>query len=169
MSDLKRLKEMGQKMVNQEAKVKELEDELKAAKLKLNDMQLVDLPEMFAEYGLSEIKLEDGTVISVKEEVSCAITAKNKPMALKWLLDNNYGGLIKTEVAIAFERGDYEAAQQAMNELAERYGDVQGKQVVHPATLKSFVKERMEAGDNIPMELFSVHPYSKATMKKGKK
>lgn len=169
MSDLKRLQAMAQKMVDQEEKVKEVEEQLKEEKLKLNDMQMVDLPEMFAEYGLSKIELEDGSVISVKEEVSCAITAKNKPMALKWLIDNNYGGLIKTEVAIAFERGDYEAAQKAMDELTEKYGEVQGKQAVHPATLKSFVKERMEAGDNIPMDLFSVHPYSKATLKKGKK
>ena len=40
---------------------------------------------------------------------------------------------------------------------------------VNAATLKKFIKEEMEKGKAVPFDLFSIHPYSKVKIKKGKK
>ena len=39
------------------------------------------------------------------------------------------------------------------------------KEAVHPATLKSFVKERMAAGASPPADMFGIFPYDKAKVK----
>ena len=39
------------------------------------------------------------------------------------------------------------------------------KEAIHPQTLNAFVREQLEAGINLPPELFSVHRVSKAVIK----
>jgi len=40
---------------------------------------------------------------------------------------------------------------------------------VHPQTLRAFVKERCEAGEDFPMELFGAWVGQRAVIKRGKK
>ena len=38
---------------------------------------------------------------------------------------------------------------------------------VHPSTLKAWIKERMEAGDEFPMDLFGAYIGQRAIIKRG--
>lgn len=40
------------------------------------------------------------------------------------------------------------------------------KDYVHPSTLKAFIKELMEQGENLPEELFKATPYQRASVTK---
>jgi predicted phosphoribosyltransferase len=74
-------------------------------------------------------------------------------------------GLIKTEVVTAFERGGVENALALAEKLAaEGYG-VNVKEVVHPMTLKSFIRDELSKGVAVPFDVFSITPFSFATVK----
>lgn len=166
MDDLKRIVTLAELLVKANQEVKEKDAALKAAKAAALRLEREDLPTLMSELGLTEIKLEDGSTVQIKEDVDARITEVNRPAALRWLLDNNYGGLIKTNVAIAFNRGEHDEALGARDLLAETYEGVELKEEVHSSTLKSFVRERLTAGENIPFDLFGIHPYSKAIIKR---
>jgi hypothetical protein len=166
MSDLKRIVDLANLLVTQTAAVAKMEDELKGAKRALQRIEQEDLPELMREVGMASVTLEDGSVIEVKEEVDCGISEERRPEAHKWLIDNGFGGLIKTEVVVAFGRGEQEAAEEFSAEVIQLTGQTPVVvERVHPATLKSFVKEQMEAGVTIPAETFALRPYSKAKLK----
>ena len=165
MSDMKRVSELGRLLVAAQDKVKQKEAELKQAKEELNRLQLEDLPDLMAELGMKEFKLEDGSTISIKEEVDASITKANRQRAVQWLLDHGYEGLVKTEVIARFPRGAHDEAEQVAHSIEDDQAEVQLNENVHPQTLKAWVRERLQEGEAIPFDLFSVHPYNKAVVK----
>ena len=147
-----------------EDEVEKAEEALKKAKARVFRIASVDMPELLREAGVSEMTLEDGTKVAMKDEISCAITEANAHSAHEWLRKNGFGSLIKCEVTVAFGKDDYEKADKLVEQLVKRYGeDVKQTDKVHNATLKSFIKERIEAGVKKyipPTKLFSIVPYS---------
>jgi hypothetical protein len=161
MSDLKRVIQLANLMVEQRQRVDALKTDLEKATADLRAIETVDLPELMREVGMKSVTLDDGSMIDLVDEVDCGITEAKRPEAHKWLIENGFGGLIKTEVVVAFGRGEHEAALKC----AEEVGGTAVERV-HPATLKSFVKEQLAAGRAVPFDTFGVYPYSKAKLKK---
>lgn len=152
----------------QEDKVQRLEAELKAAKKDLLKLTDEDLPAMLLELGLSSFELEDGSKISVRPTYGAHIKADNKDAAFDWLRANEYGDLIKNTVACQFGRGEDHEAVKFM-EYAQNLGyAAEQKTDVHPSTLKAWVKERVQNGDEFPMELFGAYVGSRATISRSK-
>ena len=93
----------------------------------------------------------------------------NRPKAYEWLRDNGYDDIIKNNVSVSFGRGEDDLAN-AFKAVAEKEGYVpQQDTSIHAGTLKAFVRERIEAGDEFPMELFGAYVGQRAFIKKGKK
>ena len=166
MSELTRVRELCDMLIAAEALMNERQAALDDAKGRYNDIRLVALPELMAEVGLSEVKLEDGTVISITEEVAASIKEANRVPAMRWLVDHGYAGLIKSRVIV---NTTPEEAEELYGSLRGNYPELDLDEKVHPMTLKSFVKERLAAGEDVPMDLFGVHPYSVAKIKRIKK
>lgn len=152
-----------------DASVTALTTELQEAKEEVRRLQEDDLPELMRELGLSEIKLEDGSKISVVDEVDCNISEERRSRAHAWLAEHGFGGIIKSAVTVEFGRDEHDEALAAAEKIHEATGRAASlKEGVHPQTLKAFVKEQMAAGVAIPQELFGVRPYSKAKLTKAK-
>jgi len=163
VSDLERLVELASLMVEQKERVDTYTKLLADAKDAFRRTETEDLPELMREVGLGAVLLLDGTSVAVTDEVDCGITEARKPDAHRWLIDNGFGGLIKTGVSLDFERGNQEAATEFCEQVVELIGRTpEIVERVHPATLKSFVKEQLEKGIAVPFDLFGVRPYSKA-------
>lgn len=160
---LERIVQLANLMVQQRQEVERLKGQLQTAEQDLRRLETEDLPELMREIGMQSVRLADGSTIEVVDEVECAITDAKRAAAHAWLSEHGFGGLIKTEVVVGFGRGEHEAAvacaESVGGELKER---------VHPATLKSFIKEQMAAGTAIPFDLFGVYPYAKAKFKSAK-
>jgi hypothetical protein len=169
VSGLERIVQLCELLERQAAEVEQLTEDLRLAKAAMLRTEREDLPDLMTELGLSELKLSDGSVVSLKEEVDARITDDTRPGALRWLLDHGFGGLIKTEVALTFGRGEHDEAVRVADELQQHYENIALKEDVHHSTLRAFVREQMAAGTAVPMDLFHVHPYSKATIKRNKK
>jgi hypothetical protein len=139
------------------------EEEQRLAKQALRRVEEEDLPELMRELTLTEIRLEDGSAVKVSDEVNCSITVERKPAAHAWLVENGFGGLIKTELTLSYGRDQQEQAHKDALRIQKSLKiPVEVSEVVHPQTLKSFIKERLEAGEAPPTDLFGIHPFVKA-------
>jgi hypothetical protein len=143
----------------------ELEAALKAKKEELTKIKEVSLPNALEKFGISELRLVDGSLVSVKEEVYAGITEDNKEPAFKWLRATGNDGIIKNDVNCAFGKGQDAEAKQLIDMLIVQGYSFTNKFSVHPSTLKAFVRKQLEAGSPIPTDVFSIHVKKVATVK----
>ncbi|MDA9624118.1 hypothetical protein N9S62_02460 [Pelagibacteraceae bacterium] len=163
------INKLADKIKELQAHQKQLEVQEDSIKQKKKDIELLSgevIPTMLSEMGLSYLKLQDGSSIEVKTNYSATITQANKENAFKWLRENGLGDIIKNEISVSFGRNeDNKAADYA--ELAKGQGlEPQQKLKVEPMTLKALVRERIEAGKEMPTELFNVFIGNKTTIKR---
>ena len=114
------------------------------------------VPLLLAETGLSSLKLADGSHIEVKPYYSANISLKNRDAAHNWLRSNGLGDIIKNNVVVSFGMNeDNKAAEYANLAKSQGYQPTQ-KLKVEPMTLKALVRERIEKGVEMPMDIFNV-------------
>ena len=150
----------------QQEQLQQQEDAVKQKKKDIEHLSGEVIPTMLSEMGLSFLKLQDGSSVEVKTNYSATITQANKEEAFNWLRENGLGDIIKNEISVSFGRNeDNKAADYA--ELAKGQGlEPQQKLKVEPMTLKALVRERMEAGKEMPTELFNIYVGNKTTIKR---
>ena len=162
---LKSIAELAKRQLNLEIDIANIEAQLKAKKEEHRQVSQIDIPEAMSEIGLSEFKLDSGHKISVNPFYNCSIPKDRVDEAMDWLRDNNHGDLIKNTVSVDFGRGeDNEAAalKQMINDKGHSYTDKTG---VHPQTLRAFVREQVESGQTLPLDLLGVFIGQKTTIK----
>ena len=144
------------KLTNLEDELANKEKELKELKRKVELVSGEIIPTMMQEMNISTLKLADGTSVEVKPLYRASILVANREGAFKWLRDNGLGDLIKNEVTVAFGRNeDIKASDYANLAKGQGYEPVQ-KLKVEPMTLKALVRERLEAGQEMPSDLFNL-------------
>ena len=163
------INKLADKIKELQAQQEQLQIQEDAVKQKKKDIEYLSgevIPTMLSEMGLSFLKLQDGSSVEVKTNYSATITQANKEKAFNWLRENGLGDIIKNEISVSFGRNeDNKAADYA--ELAKRRGlDPMQKLKVEPMTLKALVRERMEAGKEMPTELFNIFVGNKTTIKR---
>ena len=150
-------------LADQVKKLRNLEDELKAdeelLKNKKRDIEKISgeiIPTLLSEMGLSSLKLADGSAVEVKPYYAANISIKNREAAYNWLRSNNLGDIIKNNITVSFGMNeDNKAAEYANLAQSQGYQPTQ-KLKVEPMTLKALVRERIEKGVEMPMDIFNV-------------
>ena len=142
------------------------EENMKSTKAEIQKVSGDIIPTMMSEMGLSELKLQDGSHLKVATSYRATISEANKEAAFNWLRNNGLGDIIKNEISVSFGRNeDNKAASYA--ELAKGQGfQPTQKMKVEPMTLKALVRERIEAGKDMPTELFNIFVGNKTTIKR---
>ena len=163
------INKLADKIKELQAQQQQLQIQEDAVKQKKKDIEYLSgevIPTMLSEMGLSFLKLQDGSSVEVKTNYSATITQAKKEEAFNWLRENGLGDIIKNEISVSFGRNeDNKAADYA--ELAKGQGfEPQQKLKVEPMTLKALVRERIEAGKDMPTELFNVFIGNKTTIKR---
>ena len=148
--------------------IESAEQILKDLKKKRDHISGEVIPTMMSEMGLAELKLHDGSHLKVSTSYKAHISEANKEAAYNWLRENGLGDIIKNEISVSFGRNeDNKAADYA--ELAKGQGfQPTQKMKVEPMTLKALVRERVEAGKEMPTEIFGVFSENKTTIKRSK-
>jgi len=155
-SNIKSLAEEVKKLRTMEDQVKLQEEALKVSKRELEVVSAEIIPTMLSEMGLSSLKLADGSSVDVKPFYSATITVQNRDKAFNWLRINGLGDIIKNEISVSFGRSeDNKAAEYANLAKGQGYQPTQ-KLKVEPMTLKALVRERIEAGKEMPTDIFNV-------------
>mgnify|MGYP003651584167 FL=1 len=106
---------------DKEITVSDLEAKLKREKKELLKLTDEDLPTVFAEMGLSELTLDDGSKIKIKPTYGGSIPVDQRPAAYEWLREHGFDDIIKNTVSCEFGRGEDDQAN-AFLAVAESEG-----------------------------------------------
>ena len=151
-----------------EREISDVEQLLKGKKQALHKITDEQLPEALEEMGLQKFTLTDGAEISVKPIYAASIPVGRREEAFQWLRDHEFGDLVKNNVTVTFGRGEDETAKAFVG-LCGSQGFVPSQlEKVEPMTLKAWLRERVEAGDPIPLDLFGAFISQRATIKRSK-
>ena len=164
--NIQSLADQVERLENLNQEVKKDEEDLKQKKKDLEHVSGEVIPTMMAEMGLSHLKLMDGSSVDVKPNYSANITIANREAAFNWLRNNGLGDIIKNEILVSFGRNEDNKAADYAALAQERGFQPTQKLKVEPMTLKALVRERIEAGKDMPTELFNIFVGNKTTIKR---
>jgi hypothetical protein len=165
---VKTIAEVARLLLSKQSQVDDLEKSLKVAKQELLKLSDEDLPALLQEIGMSSFELVDGSKVEVRSTYGAHIKVDNRPEAFGWLRDHGFDDIIKNQVVCTFGRGEDDQAATFLNLASQEGFGATQKEEIHPSTLKAFVKERIECGEEFPTDLFGAYIGHRATLKKGK-
>lgn len=129
-----------------------------------------DLPELMTEAGLSDFTTKSGFRVTLKEKIRVGqIDNDAKPDAIRYVEEQGEGDLIKTEVGMSFARGQREKAIELLEHISSLgYTGMTLKETIHAQTTMSFLKRKLEAGEDVPLNLFGafIQKYADVKMPK---
>lgn len=163
---LSQVSQLVRKQIALEKRVEDLEEELKLAKENLRQVAEQDLPMALHEIGMKEVKMDDGSVVSVSNFYNVSIPKDKTDQAFDWLRTNGHGDLVKNVVSATFGRAEDNVAKDLIGKLSDEGYNVSQKQWVEPMTLKAFAKEQVEQGSDIPTDLFGLYIGEKAKVRR---
>ena len=149
------------KLLETQKQITMVEEQL--AKLKDAESLLSEqtIPNLMQQAGIAMLKLADGSSVEVKPFYAARIPSQKVEEAFQWLRDNGFGDLIKNNVTLTFGRSEDNTAKALVDELRKKGHNVNQTEKVEPMTLKAFVKEQIQAGRNVPADLFGVYVANK--------
>ena len=162
------LKEMSDLCAEQaaiEEEMKQLEEQLKAKAKAARKLSQEIIPAKMQELGLESLTLKDGSAVKVKQLVQASIPVRHRETAFQWLRDRGHGDLIKNQISAEFGKGEDKSAGEFIDNIKSLGYEPKQKVWVEPMTLKAFVKEQIQNGHNIPMDLFGVYVANKTNIK----
>ena len=155
--DLHGIAVLATKQLAAQAKVSDLENQLELAKAQLTTIQEIELPESMLHLGLKSFTLSDGSKLDVKTFYRGNISKNRAEEAHDWLRDHDHADLIKNDVVCSFGKGEDHDALVLMGKLEGMKVDYENRKHVHASTLKAFVREQIEMGKELPLDLLGVH------------
>ena len=156
---------LARSLLDAEDKVSDLELKVKVAKEQARILREETIPMCMQELGVNALTLTTGEKLTVKEDVYAQLSAESKPGAFAWLEENNFGGLIKTEVSVSFGKGELDNANALIEKLRKEKFDPVLERNVHAQTLKAFLREQISNGEKVPLESFGARAVFVAQIK----
>jgi hypothetical protein len=148
-----------------EAKIEDVEKTLKVLKQEKQRLSVELIPQLMVEMGIERIDV-DGVTVTRKMLVSASIPEERRDEAFSWLRENGLDDIIKNDVVLSFGKGEDNMAGHAVGLLKQEGFDPSVKTHVHPMTLKAFVRERVEGGKPINLDLFGAFITNAAEIKR---
>jgi len=149
----KTLSDLVRKLRAVEDNISDAEQHLKALKAEKQKLSVENIPALMDEMGVERLDV-DGVTVTRKMMVHASIPKDRKDEALGWLRSEGLDDIIKNDVTCSFGKGEDNIAGDVLGMLQESGYDASAKTYVHPMTLKAFVKERMESGKPIDLDMF---------------
>jgi phosphopantothenoylcysteine synthetase/decarboxylase len=141
------------------------ESHLKKLKQEKHKLQTDAIPALMDEMGVDRLDVGDVSV-TLKPFVSASIPQDRRAEAHQWLRENGLDDIIKNDVVLSFGRGEDETAHSIMLDLEQRGFHPESKTHIHSMTLKAFVKERVEKGLPIDLDMFGAFVAKTADIKR---
>lgn len=155
---------LGDKLEDFKKKRDAMTELLDAVNRDITLLETETLPEGLKNLGIRSLTLTSGAEINLVDVISASITDENRPQAHAWLRKEGHGDIIKNNVTVSFGKGEDQYADRLQQELLRmrddgelKFGDVIQKEAVHPSTLKAFVKQQVQDGNEFPGELFKLY------------
>lgn len=152
--DLARLRDLAEEAVALEVTTARLDNEIARVRSRLNDLRQVEIPDAMAEVGMSQIKLADGSEISISNYVSGSLPKEpeKKAAAIDILESNGGEALIKNVLSVPFDKKQHNEAVNLLQRLKDEGFAASLESTVHPSTLQAWVRERVREGEPLNYE-----------------
>lgn len=159
-TDMQRLNTLVHEQLMAEEEVAQAEKALATAKKKLARLSEYVIPDVMEEMGINEYKTNDGLTIKLKQAIRASISEVNRSDAFGWMTDHDHEAMIKTSIviekpALLCDFEDAEEIIEALNIVMEKLPSTENKSI-HSSTLSAFVRDKLEDGEEIPLDTFSV-------------
>ena len=143
---------------NLEVEVAKLQAALQAKQDELKNIQERVLPELMIELGVESLKTPGGLTVELAESIHASIPKTLQDQAFAWLDEHGESGMVKRTFEVKFNRDEEAWANKFQADLAKRKKPVRAeiKRKVEPPTLRSWVKNKLREGEDIPLDLFGV-------------
>lgn len=159
-TDMQRLNTLVHEQLMAEEEAARAEDSLNRAKKKLARLSEYVIPDVMEEMGINEYKTNDGLTIKLKQAIRASISEVNRSDAFGWMTDHDHEAMIKTSIVIEkpallddFENAD--ELKEALQLVMDNLPSTENKSI-HSSTLSAFVRDKLEDGEEIPLDTFSV-------------
>lgn len=146
----KDLSQLVEQLTQVKKQIEDAEQELKRLNGIKYKIECVRIPDLMEEMGQTKGTF-NGVEIKLVQRVDAKISEDNKEKAFAWLRDNGHDGIIKNDVTMSFSKGEDNLAGDVIGILREKGFDPKQRTSVHGNTLKSFIRDGLEKG--IPLEL----------------
>lgn len=146
--------------------IKQTEQFLKDLKAKKRVVDEEDIPALMQELGVESLTV-DGNKVSVEKFVSARIPDNRREEAYGFLRSIGEGDIIKNDVVVSFGMGQDNMAGAVLDDLRNQGLEPNQKTHIHPMTLRSWVKNRIESQQEIDYDTFGVYVGNRAVIKKG--
>ena len=176
--------DMASRMLDLENEITRIDELLKQKKQDLTKLAEQDLPELMQELNVRDFTLSNGSKVEVNDIVSGSVPSVSaidrakgddkvtleirQQQCFEWLRVNKAGDLIKSNVEVQFGRNEDEDCNAFAKELSDRKIYYKRSVGVHPASLNSYIKERMSEGKEVPHELFKIYTGRRAKIRREK-
>ena len=165
VNEAKNLSDMVRELRRVDKEIEEAEKQMKLLKENRQKLTTELIPGLMDTMGVDRLDV-DGVTVTRKLIVSASISEEKRERAFGWLRDNGLDDIIKNDVVVSFGRGEDNAAKNAVGILREQGFDPDIKTHIHPQTLKAFVKERIEDGKPIDLDLFGAYVVNAAEIRR---
>lgn len=170
-AQLKSISSLVQEHVTLSAEVAALGEATKNAQEKINAISNDRLPKAMQAAGTS-LFTDDATGIKVKlqDHLSCKWPneeemPKENAAALAFLKQEKAEDLMKCLLEAQFGKQEFALAQKFFKEILKtKKATVQLYKGVHGSTLKKWIKERLKSGKKVPVKVFSVEQFIRASV-----
>ena len=184
-AELSQVSDLASRLI-QIQKAKEVLGERIAALSEEEDrIQGADLPGLMDEIGLKEFKLKSGDQVVVKPVIKGSIPAESAILrekdidkrsemrerfetALIYLEKNGAGAMIKNMLVAELGKDSTKLTKAAVAALKKLKIHAELSRGVHPGSLNSWIKERIENGTPPDFDLFKIYSGTRAEVKKAK-
>jgi len=163
--DLHNLSELAKRAKTLEKELEDLERVMKERKEQYRKLTENTIPEALTTLGMRSFRMSDGSSIDIKPFYQATITDARRAEAYTWLREHGFDDIIKNTVSVRFGRGEDDLCSALLNLLGEKGFPAEQAEKVEPMTLKAWVREQVERGNEFPTELFGVYIGQKAIIK----
>jgi hypothetical protein len=161
----KNLSDLVRALKRVEQQIDDAEIHMKSLKAEKHKLSVELIPGLMDEMGVERLDV-DGVTVSRKMMVHASIPVDRREDAYAWLRENNLDDIIKNDVVVSFGKGQDNEAGHVVGLLREQGFDPDTKTHIHASTLKAFVKERVENGKPIDLDMFGAFIANAAEIKR---
>jgi len=164
----KKLSGLVRQLNNIQQQIDDAEQHLKALKKEKQSIAFEQIPMLMDEMSLERVDV-DGLSVKLKPFVTASIPADRKQEAFNWLREHGLDDIIKNDIIVSFGRGQDNQAGDVMYDLEQKGFHPEQKTHIHSMTLKAFVRERVEQGLPIDLDMFGAFVARTAEVKRNSK
>jgi len=162
---LETIRALSQLQIKYEGAVNKLDQELKEAKKKLNDIMLYKLPDAMSAAGMESFVLSGGEKVDIKEDLTISVPKKRKPEIILKLRDTGHGDMITSSLTIDIIKGQDNMVGEVREKAKDLGLHVEQVENVNSGSLKKLLKEQMANGETVDLSFFGAFNVTKAVIK----